>query len=195
MKHGLAEADRKPRNLNANAKEGQSSISPLSLLFFCMSSLPVWALSLVTDERPAAKCETPPFQSDAASFPASRGKCSVQFSHRPTGAVYKIIGPEMNYLSVVGVFHPCAIIWRCVMCQSTGASCRSKKNKKIPSCMDTQWWRRLSAETGTLWRNDLRSTASANLQHCWVSDATAGRCLPPFIVEERSKRHVCCHYS
>lgn len=135
VKHGLAEADRKPRNLNANAKEGRSSISPLLLLFFCISSLPAWVLSLVTDERPAAKCETPPFQSDAASFPASRGKCSVEFSHRPTGAVYKIIGPEMNYLSVVVSSIP-AQSFEGVSCASqrvprVGQKKKKKKNFKL----------------------------------------------------------------
>lgn len=79
VKHGVAEADRKPRNLNVNAKEGQSGI-------FLLPLLPVRALSLVTDERPAAKCETPPFQSDAAPLPASRGEMQRSAQPSPNGS-------------------------------------------------------------------------------------------------------------
>lgn len=102
-------------------KEGQSGI-------FLLSLLPVWALRLVTDERPAAKCETPPFQSDAALFSASRGKDSVQFSHHPTGAAYKIIGPEMNYLSVLVSSIP-AQSFEGMSHTSQRAPCVGQKNK------------------------------------------------------------------
>lgn len=70
------------------------------IYFFQTRSVLVWDLSLVTDEYLTAKCETPPFQSDTAPFPVSRG--NIAFSPpSPMGAMYKIIGREMNYLSVV----------------------------------------------------------------------------------------------
>lgn len=101
----------------------------------------------------------------------------------PDGSCVQNNWPWDELFTCRGILHPCAITWRYVIRQSTGALCRSKKKKKSKLqryAAQAHWWQRSSAETSSLCQTDLRSTASANLQHSWVSDATAGRCLPPF---------------